>query len=91
MIKQPSRRSDHDINAALEIVLLLSVADTAVYDRYLQVGKTPIVAKCGLDLGRELARRFQHETAKVSVMREQGEYRKRKCRGFSGAGLRRAD
>ena len=70
MIEQPSGRRDHDIDAALEIFLLLSVTDTAVYDRHLQISKAAIVAKCGLDLRREFACRFQHETAKVSVMRE---------------------
>ena len=70
MIEQPSRCSDHHIDPALEIFLLFSVADTTMYDRYLKFSKTPVVAKCGLDLRRELARRFQHETAKVSVMCE---------------------
>ena len=68
MIEQPSRRCDHDIDPALEIFLLLSVADTTMHDRYLKFSKAPIIAKCRLDLRREFARRFQHETAKVSVM-----------------------
>ena len=54
----------------LQLFRLLSVADTAVMTVTAQIGKPPVVAKCGLDLRREFARRLQHETANVSVLRE---------------------
>ena len=56
-----------------------------------QIGKAPVVAKCGLDLRRQFACRFQHETAKIPVMREQRQNRQREGRRLAGAGLGRAD
>ena len=57
-----------DVDAAGRFILLLSVADTAVHDRDAQIGKAPVIAKRGLHLRRELARRLEHETAKVAVL-----------------------
>src|SRR6202030_2976451 len=39
MIEQPTRRRDEDIDTALEILALLAVTDTAVYDGRAQIGK----------------------------------------------------
>ena len=91
LIEQPSRRGANDIDAALRFFLLFSVTDAAMNDRDAQIGEAPVIAKCRFDLRRELARRLEHETAKVAVLGEQRQDWQREGRGFAGAGLRGAD
>ncbi len=66
---------------------MFAVADAAVNDGDAQVGVAPVIAEGGLDLGRELAGRLEHEATEVAVLREQGHDRQREGGGFAGAGL----
>ena len=43
MIKQPAGGGRNHIHAAFQIVALLAVADTAMHDRYCQIGKSAIM------------------------------------------------
>src|SRR5437764_589233 len=91
MIEQPTRRRDQNIDTALEILALLAVTDTAVHDGRAQIGKAPIIAKRGLDLSGQLARRFQNKTTKLPVTSEQGQDWQREGGGLAGACLCGAD
>ena len=51
-IEQTSRRRDENIDAALELFALFSVANAAVHETDSQVSEAAIIAKCGFDLRR---------------------------------------
>ncbi len=55
----------------LEISPLFSVPDSAVDNSHAQIGEASIIAKRGLDLRGQFARRLKHEATKFSMPREQ--------------------
>src|SRR5437016_11283498 len=91
MIEQAARRGDDDIDAALQFLALFAVANAAVDHGRAQIGETPVIAKGGLDLRSELARRLQDQTTKFPVMSKQRQNRKCEGGGFASAGLGGAD
>ncbi len=71
VIEQTARCGGKDIDAVLEIGPLFSVPDSAVDNSHAQIGKASIIAKRGLDLRGQFARRLEHEATKFSMPREQ--------------------
>src|SRR5437762_13572766 len=90
-IEQTPGSGGDDIHAAGGFFALFAVADAAVDNGYSKIGEASVVTKSGFNLGCQLTRGFQDETAKIPVLREQRENGKRECRRLTGAGLGRAD
>src|SRR4029453_13302161 len=90
-IEQSSGSSYEDIYAALEFLALFSVTDAAVDQRDPQISEAAIIAERRFDLGRQFARRLEHEASERAMLCEQRQDRKRERRGFAGARLRRAN
>ena len=55
------------------------------------IGEAPVIAKGGLDLRGQFARRLEHEAAEFPVMAEQGQNGQSERRGFASPGLGGAD
>src|SRR6266480_4060605 len=90
-IEQSARCRHENVDAAFEFLALFAITDAAMHERDSQISEAPIIAKSGLDLRSQFARRLEHEASKRPVLREQRHDRKSKCRGFAGASLGRAD
>ena len=89
VVEQAARGGDENIDAALEFVALLAVADAAVESGGAQVGEAGEVAEGFVHLHGELAGGFEDEDAGVALTAffEAGEDRQREGGGFAGAGL----
>ena len=90
-IEQATGSGRDDVHPASGFFALFAVADPAVHDGNAQVGEAAVIAKSGFDLGGQLTRRLEDETAEIPVLREQREDGKREGRRLAGAGLRGAD
>ena len=91
MIEQPARRRDQDVGAAIDLGVLLVEGHAA--DQ--QGDRQPVVAAEALErflnLGGELAGRFEHQRARHAGARpslfEQRQHRQGKSRGLARTGL----
>ena len=90
-IEQSTRCSDEDIDTAFQFLALFAITHAAVYESRAQISKASIIAKGGLDLRGKFACRFDHQTSKRAMLREQRQNRKSKCRSLSGTSLGGAD
>ena len=87
-VLEPARRRHHDVGAASELRLLLD-ADTAVHGRHHEGAGARRLAECLDDLGRELARRHQHERRAAGVVRlDAVDHRQPEGKRLAGAGGR---
>jgi len=87
VIEEAAGRGDHDVDALVERLDLLAVADAAIDDGDALVGKLGVVAEGFLDLQRELAGGLEHEAAEAAVVAEALEHGECKGGGLAGAGL----
>src|SRR5207248_8984797 len=90
VVHQPARRGDDDVDAALELGALVTVADATEDGDGAQVGEAGEIAKGGFDLRGEFARGLEDEDARAAVRAEPREDGQRKGRGLARAGLGRA-
>ena len=70
---------------------MFSVANAAVYESDSQIREAPIIAKGRFHLRGQFARRFEHQTSKRTVLRQQRENWQSERRGLARAGLRSAN
>ena len=91
MIEQPARRRDQDVGAAIDLGVLLVEGHAADQqgDRQPVVAAEPL--ERFLNLGGELAGRFEHQRARHAGARpslfEQRQHRRGKSRGLARTGL----
>jgi hypothetical protein len=90
MIQEPSRRSDHDIHAAAEGVLLRSHPDAAKHRRSGQRRMNSKIVEVLHNLRRQFARRRQHQRARgpARLVDEAVQNRQQKGRRLAAAGHR---
>ena len=92
MVQQASRRRGHHVRARAQFVHLPAVADSAINDGDLQIGKARKIADGRFHLRGKFTRRFEDECAgpgRVPV--EFGENGQSESGGLAGAGLGAAD
>ena len=91
VIKQPARRGNQDINAAINQFVLLAKRYAADQQRLGQLGILGINFKVFCHLRRQFAGRAQHKTARHArlcpALAQQSDHRQRKAGGFASAGL----
>ena len=87
VVHQAARRGDDDVDAALEVGTLGTIADTTEDRDGADIGEAGEIAKRGFDLRGEFARGLEHEHAGAPVLAEAGEDGQRERRRLAGAGL----
>jgi len=84
-------RLPRQVRAALQTVALFSGPDATMHNRRTNVGEASVIAKRGLLLRRQFARRLEHEATEFSVLAKQRQNRQREGGCLARAGLGGAD
>ena len=92
-IEQAAGRRHDDVRVAAQRLHLRSLADAAEYDRALRGNVDAVVGEVVRDLGRQLARRREHQRARSPALparlaRQAVEDRQSEGGGLAGSGLR---
>ena len=95
MVEQTSRRCDQDVDAAVELLVLVVEGDAADQKRHRKLVVLAVFRETLGDLRREFARGLEDERTRHarlgSTSRQHLDHRQREGRGLPGARLRDAD
>ncbi len=95
MVEQPAGRGDQDVDAAVQLAVLLIEGDAADQKRHRQLVVLAVALEAFGDLGGQLARRLQDQRARHArfgaAAGQDLDHRQGEGGGLAGAGLGDAD